>query len=393
MKSPVTRSILLVEDEFLISVKEQMLLEDYGYTATVVNNGERAVEAFRNPNSFDLVLMDIDLGDGIDGTEAARRILELREIPIVFLSSHLEPEVVNRTESISSYGYIVKDSGITVLDASIKMAFKLFDANQATELVKGELESTLKALPDLLLDVGLDGRIFDYHSPYENVLFMLSPDLLQKTVSALLPSDVAQLAMSAIEEAHETGSSAGKLYEMNMPAGRYWFELSVAPRMSHSAEPHFNMLVRNVTERKLYEKEIEDKEARFESLFSNAPIGIVYSTVDGKVIAANSEYARILGYASPEEAKQAINLTSLAEAVYARPEDRKVLIEQEESCVGEWVKTEQRYRKKDGSLILAKASFRATRENPQVLEGFLEDISGEERGGAQVGGPGSGFPD
>ena len=30
---------------------------------------------------------------------------------------------------ISSYGYVVKNSGITVLDASIKMAFKLFQAN------------------------------------------------------------------------------------------------------------------------------------------------------------------------------------------------------------------------------------------------------------------------
>ncbi len=251
MNSPSTKSILLVEDEFLIAFQEQMQLEEYGYSVTAVNSGESAVAAIVNSSSFDLVLMDLDLGEGIDGTEAARLILELREIPIVFLSSHTEPEVVERTQAITSYGYIVKNTGITVLDASIKMAFKLFDSY----------------------------------------------------------------------------------------------------------------------------KKIQDKEARFESLFNNAPIGIVYSTLDGKIIAVNSEYARILGYSSPEDAKQAINLSSLAEAVYASPEDRRALLEQEAMSLGEWVKTEQSYRKKDGRPILAKAAFRATRENPEVLEGFLEDIT------------------
>jgi PAS domain S-box-containing protein len=72
--------------------------------------------------------MDIDLGSGMDGTEAAQAILSDREIPVVFLSSHTEPEVVDRTEKITSYGYIVKTSGETVLIASIKMAFRLFEA-------------------------------------------------------------------------------------------------------------------------------------------------------------------------------------------------------------------------------------------------------------------------
>lgn len=72
--------------------------------------------------------MDIDLGAGMDGTEAARLILGLRDLPLVFLSSHTEPLVVERTEGLTSYGYIVKNSGETVLLASIKMAFRLFQA-------------------------------------------------------------------------------------------------------------------------------------------------------------------------------------------------------------------------------------------------------------------------
>ena len=92
-------------------------------------NGEGAVQRALAPDSdIDLILMDIDLGQGIDGTEAAAKILEEKDIPVVFLSSHTEPEIVEKTEKITSYGYVVKNSGIVVLDASIKMALRLYDA-------------------------------------------------------------------------------------------------------------------------------------------------------------------------------------------------------------------------------------------------------------------------
>jgi PAS domain S-box-containing protein len=127
------KRLLLVEDEFLIAMSERLSLEQYGYEVSVASTGEKAVQAVESgeePHGFDLILMDIDLGKGIDGTEAATRILAKRDIPIVFLSSHLEPAIVKRTESITSYGYIAKDSGLPVLDASIMMAFRLFDARK-----------------------------------------------------------------------------------------------------------------------------------------------------------------------------------------------------------------------------------------------------------------------
>ncbi len=40
--------------------------------------------------------MDINLGPGIDGTQAAEQILNKKDIPVVFLSSHTEPEVVEK---------------------------------------------------------------------------------------------------------------------------------------------------------------------------------------------------------------------------------------------------------------------------------------------------------
>ena len=128
MDAKKQKTILLVDDEAIIAMSEKSALEQYGYNVITALSAEEAIATIEKTPAIDLILMDINLGAGMDGTEAAAIILRQRDMPVVFLSSHMEPEVVAKTEKITSYGYVVKDSSITVLDASIKMAFKLFEA-------------------------------------------------------------------------------------------------------------------------------------------------------------------------------------------------------------------------------------------------------------------------
>lgn len=137
------KTILLVEDEIIIAASEQMQLEAAGYRVVHRLTGEEAIELIRNKEeTVDIILMDINLGKGIDGTQAAQEILNFKEIPILFLSSHSEKEIVEKTEAITNYGYVVKHSNVTVLDASIKMAFKLFDAYMNIRSQRMEMEAT-----------------------------------------------------------------------------------------------------------------------------------------------------------------------------------------------------------------------------------------------------------
>ncbi len=144
------KRLLLVEDELLIATVEMKALEKAGFSVITAATGEDAVETARNRDDIDLILMDINLGPGIDGAEAATIILKERDIPLVFLSSHTEPEVVDKTESITSYGYVVKNSGITVLTASIRMAFKLYDAKRQIEKQSRIVEDANRRLQELL---------------------------------------------------------------------------------------------------------------------------------------------------------------------------------------------------------------------------------------------------
>jgi two-component sensor histidine kinase/CheY-like chemotaxis protein len=130
MDRPGQKTILLVEDELLIAAVESQTIEGFGYSVLIAGSGEKAVDIGAANPDIDLILMDIDLGGGIDGTEAARRILAKRAVPIVFLTSHGEKEFVERVKEITRYGYVIKNSGDFVLRSSIEMALNLFEANQ-----------------------------------------------------------------------------------------------------------------------------------------------------------------------------------------------------------------------------------------------------------------------
>jgi PAS domain S-box-containing protein len=128
----VKKTLLLVDDEPIIAAAAAEQLKNMGYSVLTAYSGEKAAGLFESgPHAVDLVLMDIDLQKGLNGIETAERILSVQDVPIIFLSSHTEEKFVRQTEQVSSYGYVVKSSGVFVLEAAIKRAFALREKEQA----------------------------------------------------------------------------------------------------------------------------------------------------------------------------------------------------------------------------------------------------------------------
>ena len=138
------KTILVVEDEALIALNQEAILTKNGYRVITAYDGEKAVRAVSEA-AIDLILMDIDLGKGkMDGTEAAEIILRDRELPIIFLTSHSEKEMVDKVKGITRYGYVLKNAGEFVLLEAITMAFELFRSFLAIQEKERQLELALK---------------------------------------------------------------------------------------------------------------------------------------------------------------------------------------------------------------------------------------------------------
>lgn len=163
MSSDGQKTILLVDDMAIIAMAEANILKKSGFEVIIAYKGKDAVTTATENKKIDLILMDIDLGGGMDGTEAAQIILQNRDIPIVFLSNHTEKEIVEKTEKITSYGYVVKNSGETVLLASIKMAFKLFEAHKKRLESEKRLNLSIEGA-----EIGLWDQDFTTQKVYRN---------------------------------------------------------------------------------------------------------------------------------------------------------------------------------------------------------------------------------
>jgi len=149
MSSLIKKTILLVEDQLTTSMNQGKVLENNGYVVIKVNNGEEAITTIEE-EKIDLILIDINLEGSMDGVSTAKKILKTNNIPIIFLFNHTEKEILTKTETINNYGYVLKDSGDIVLIAAIKMALKLFAANQKLKENEEMYHNMVSSVPGIV---------------------------------------------------------------------------------------------------------------------------------------------------------------------------------------------------------------------------------------------------
>ena len=146
----------------------------------------------------------------------------------------------------------------------------------------------------------------------------------------------------------------------------------------------FVEVVEDITERRQAEDKLRESERKYRDLFEGAPVGIFQSTIDGRVLSVNQTYAHMYGYASAEQAAKEID--NVAERIYVEPGRRKKLIDLALIADG-FVRAENQYRKKDGSLFWGQLYFRVVRDRDgevKHLEGFVEDITERKRAEEQI---------
>ncbi len=258
------KALLLVEDERLVALGEKKTLERHGYRVVMAYSGEEAVETAERTPEVDLILMDIDLGSGMDGTEAARRILEHRDVPVVFLSGHTDSETVGRTEGITSYGYIDKGSGEAVLLASIHMAFRLFEAKQK-EQERERSERMFRSITENAFDAIF---LVDEHGVYRyanraegETVGLPSGELPGRSMFEFLPEDAHEAVRSMLGDLVDRRTETSSLtVQVSTAEGELrWIENRAMRLPDDEAGPSVLVISRDITEQR-------ERHARIEAL-------------------------------------------------------------------------------------------------------------------------------
>jgi len=379
------KTILLVEDEVLIAMEEQMVLEKHGYRVIAVTSGRNAIEAVQTNPAVDLILMDIDLGSDMDGTEAAAMILREHDLPVVFLSSHTEPAIVEKTEKMTSYGYIVKNSGDTVLLASIKMAFRLFEARmrqQETEKALRESENKHRYVVENAVEAicVIQEDHFRFFNPEACRLFGYSAaEMAQINPDRTIHPDDRELVV-ATRRKRLAGENVKRVTSHRITTREKvmrWVELR-AVVIQWSGKPALLVFLTDCTDRKQVEEALEKERWRLTGILEGTNVGTWEWNVQTGENIFNERWAEIIGYTLAELSPVSIETWQQ----FAHPDDLKTsaeLLDKVFRREADYYDCEVRMRHKSGHWVWiqdrGKVITWTAEGKPLLMAGTHQDIT------------------
>lgn len=238
-------------------------------------------------------------------------------------------------------------------------------------------------LPDACFLKDREGRYVLANRAFAEMVAETDPSrLVGKTDRDYYPAELA----SRMADADAQVLGGGKYLEVEFERVDHrgelrWFLSAKAPRRDDDGTVTGLVgTIKDTTPRRNARRAMEESERRYRSIFLDAPLGIFQSTPDGKLLNANPAFARSIGYETPEELIEAVNKTGIA-SLYGDPM-RRPTVSRETLTSEKWRRFQGPYRRKDGAAGVGRMMLRSYRPEgapAPILEGFMEDITEQER--------------
>lgn len=135
----MTNTILIVDDEQGIRDTLRGVLEDEGFVVETVATGEECLEKAR-ARDYACILLDIWLGDGIDGLETLQSLkAEGVDAAVVMISGHGNIETAVRSTKLGAFDFIEKPLSLDRTVLTVKNAIHIRELEVANEQLQNEL--------------------------------------------------------------------------------------------------------------------------------------------------------------------------------------------------------------------------------------------------------------
>ncbi len=151
--------ILVVEDESIVAKDIQRTLEKLGYE--VPATASSAASAFEKLEEVepDLVFLDVKLKGEQDGVHIAEHIKDRYDIPVIFLTSFVDQETIDRAKVTEPYGYLVKPFNEGDLKTTVEMALFKFSKDRDLRMSEQRLSNALGKIENAVFVTDQDLRL------------------------------------------------------------------------------------------------------------------------------------------------------------------------------------------------------------------------------------------
>lgn len=211
--------ILVVEDDQTTAKIVKLQLLKLGYPGvSIAKSGTEAIAKAESCNP-DLLLMDIKLGKGMDGIEAAKFIMNEFQVPVVYLTAYSDKDLLIRAMETRPLGYVNKPLRETDLRTTIALAL---DQIKTLPSSQEEIYETKADAWKVLLNCDMEGNLVNINTDTKRKLYGLGVN----DVGQVLPEKHNELVSRCLQN-HKPQFVTGKVNEKV-----YSWEYSPAKRAS-----------------------------------------------------------------------------------------------------------------------------------------------------------------
>lgn len=231
--SPI--KILAVEDDPIYAESLEFVVQELGYELVgIVDNASAALQLL-DETSPDLILLDIEISDSMNGIELGARINSISRIPIIYVTAFSDKETFQQAKLTLPKAYIIKPYDPGSLQSAIELAIFNTPVQNATALQPEAMGDTFYIKDNnRLVKIRLrDIQVVEVDEKYcfiitgqkRHIINMRLKDLLEK----LPHEDFIQVhrsyvvRKSAIEEVN-IGEHTLRVTEKTIPIGKTYKE-------------------------------------------------------------------------------------------------------------------------------------------------------------------------
>ncbi|MBK7673885.1 MAG: EAL domain-containing protein [Candidatus Accumulibacter sp.] len=288
MQSPESSrspTALIVDDDHVMRLLEQETLVQFKFDVHEAADGE---EALRLLDQFvpDLVLLDVDM-PGMDGFEVCRQIRkrwDMTDMPLIMVTGMDDLGSINEAYESGANDFISKPINWPILGHRARYVLRSAQAARELRELQEKQAAIVQAMPDMIFLLDWQGTYLDYKAGYGSTPYKGTDEFLNRKLSDVLPAEVADLLLQAIELALLRGHLQSVVYKLPMPDGIHHYEARVAP----SGVDKVVVVVRDVTLEKLNEDKIR-RLAYFDTLTGMPNRQSFLERLDGELLRARRE--------------------------------------------------------------------------------------------------------
>ncbi len=314
--------ILIVSDVPGISKEIRKFLVQIGYEISgIASSGEAAIK-HTEEHTPDIILIDIEMKGEIDGMEAAENLKKNLNVPIIYLTDYSDKNTIERAKASPPNGYILKPFTVKEIETSIEIALQNHSVERKLRESEANYRRVVENATEAIFITDKNGNI-KYANPAGlkvscytldelkklNYLDIASPEYRKRLQFHYMRQFLKLKPVSYIEYPY-----------INKEGKTLWLAQNSTLRMEGDKVIGFEIVTRDITERKNMEVALRSSEERYRIITENTSDLIAITTFDRKVkyLYLSPSNLRLLGY-KPEEwlGKSALD------AIH--PEDKKRL--------------------------------------------------------------------